>query len=323
MTQLPPWLYDDWVSLFQRFEKDRVPHALLIEGTDGIGKSLFAEHIAKTFLCTNASLDGSCGMCTPCQLFQAGTHPDFTRLTPVDSESNIKVDAVRELISWLQLTPQYDSYKLAIVTPADSMNRNAANSLLKTLEEPASQDLILLTTDSAGSLPATIRSRCQRIHLRVREPDIALDWLAAQGVTSADSALSLAGGGPLLAATMNHSEWLENRQRLSRVWQDILLGKASIARSVEAISDLPTTVCLSAFASWVADITKLRADINATIRNQDVRETLVALRSCLCAEDWFTLYDQLLTLNRIDSASFKTQTVLEGIFADIRLKQSV
>jgi len=317
---LAPWLDPAWQVLLQRHRSGKLPHAVMITGIAGIGKQALATHIAHTLLC---ELDeGSpCGRCSTCQLIHAQSHPDLKTIEPLEGDAFIKVDAVRELINWLQLTAQYDAYKVAVVNHAHAMNRNAANSLLKTLEEPASRAFLLLLTDAPGSLPATIRSRCQAISLSPGPTDVAVQWLEAQGIEQAATTLSLAGGGPFRALSMAESEFPEQRSRLLKAWSDIVLGKASIARAVESVSDLPTPQCLKCFVSWTCDIVKLNANASAGIRHEPDREALQALSGALRTENWFALYDQMCRLHRIDSTSFKTQAVLEGLFADIRLKQ--
>ena len=318
---LPPWLQTQWAALDKRRQDGNLPHALLIEGPAGIGKYLFARFAAHALLCTEASEQGACGQCSSCVLLRSQSHPDINEISPAQDSAVIKIDQIRDMVAWLQLTRQYHSYKIAIVSPADAMNRNAANSLLKTLEEPAANSVILLLAEQRGVLPPTVVSRCQRVTLGLTDRPSALTWLASQGVENPSAALSLAADGPLLATADNQAELADTRQRLFSAWQNILLGKASVAKSVESIEDIPTRSCLTLMSSWVADITRLQVDQNAYIRHSDLRCELSALSYTLATEQWFTLYDQLLQLFRSDSASIKTQAVLEGIFADIRLNQ--
>lgn len=317
---LLPWLIDDWQALFARYQDSNLPHALLIEGTRGIGKRQFARFATQTFLCRDASTEGPCGRCAECSLFLAGSHPDIFTVAPAADSEVIKVDQVRRSIEWLQLTAQYNGYKVLTLQPADAMNRNAANSLLKTLEEPSRDTIIFLLTEHPGALPATVKSRCQRISLRLKNRRETEQWLKEQGVVDVDTALSLSRDGPLLALSVMDVEFEQIRQRVFKAWQSVLTGQASVARSVESISELPTRDCLQWFCSWTVDTMILQTDKDARITNPDLRSALLALGGRLSSVSWFTLYDQLLHLHHTDSASFKTQTVLEGIFADIRLK---
>lgn len=317
--ELLPWLQQSWGALYRRHDTSGLPHAILVEGSPGIGKTAFVEFVAASLLCEKQSAAGLCGQCKACKMIQADTHPDLSRLNPEAGSEVIKIDAVRELVGWLQLTPQYRNHKIAIINPAESMNRNAANALLKTLEEPAESDLIFLVTANRSELPATVLSRCQRIQLQLEDASAAQLWLKQHGIEDGEKALAIAGGGPLLAVDFADSEHQAQRLKVFNSWSDIIKGKASIARSSEALADMPTRFCLSLMSSWVADIIKLSSNRHAEIRSPDLRCELTELSQARSAGQWFTLYDRLVHLYRTDSASFKSQAVLEGIFADIRL----
>ncbi|MBX2826401.1 MAG: DNA polymerase III subunit delta' [Gammaproteobacteria bacterium] len=325
---LAPWHEGPWSTLYQRYRDGKLPHAVLINGVDGIGQRVFANHIADALLCEElskqAAIEGvaACGKCSACQLRLAGSHPDLKEVAPLEGDAFIKVDAIRDLIQWMQLTPQYEGNKIAIVDQAHAMNRNAANSLLKTLEEPSARAFIMLLSDAATSMPATVRSRCQKVTLKLTDTAQAVDWLRQKSVPDPEVALSLARNGPFLALELAESDYPEQRQRLLTAWRDIVLGKASIERAVESIKDLPTQLCLRTFSSWTTDLARMTTSSDAPIGHEPDRETLLSLCGALKTEDWFSLYDQMLKLYRIDSTSFKTHTVLEGLFADIRLRYS-
>lgn len=319
--ELAPWLQSDWDNIHQRYQQGKLPHAVLVTGINGIGKRAFATHMSNTLLCENPSAS-ACDTCSACLLRLAGSHPDLKEVAPLEGDAFIKVDAVRELIQWMQLTPQYDGCKIAIIDQAHAMNRNAANSLLKTLEEPSKRAFIVLLSDAATSMPATVRSRCQKITLSLTDSGQAVAWLRAQSVHDPETALSLARNGPFHALALVESDFPEQRQRLLSAWRDIVLGKVSIERAVDSIKDLPTQLCLRTFSGWTTDLARMAASPSARIGHEPDRETLQPLIGALKSEDWFSLYDQMLKLYRIDSTSFKTHTVLEGLFADIRLRYS-
>jgi len=153
----------------------------------------------------------------------------------------------------------------------------------------------------------------------VHDKRVAAAWLTEQGVEDTETAMVLAGGGPLLALSSLQDDWHLERQQVFKSWQSVILGTASIARSAETISEISTRRCLQYMSAWVADIVKLGVDGQAPILSPDLRCELTELSTRRTPEQWFTLYDRLLHLHRSDSASFKTQAVLEGIFADIRL----
>lgn len=165
--QRPPWHEGHW-QWFQQARRDhRLPHALLIKGAEYTGKNIFAREMAAALLCQQPTADGdACGLCQACHLVQAGTHPELTLITPEEKAKTIKVDAIRRMIDRSVLTSG-SNFSVFIITPAESLHRAGMNALLKTLEEPSPNTVILLVSHSPDRLPATIISRCQSIHLKV------------------------------------------------------------------------------------------------------------------------------------------------------------
>ncbi|MES1948840.1 DNA polymerase III subunit delta' [Salinisphaera sp. C84B14] len=179
----PSWHATLWTRMAQAMAMDRVAHGLLVCGPPGIGKRVFAERIVAALLCRAPDRNGdACGHCAACRQRQAETHPDISRLTPEETGKLIKVDQVRAFSQRLQLTPQYDSGRIGWIDPAEALSPSAANSLLKTLEEPPPACHIVLVTDRVSALMPTIRSRCQLWRLAPPEPDEARQWLEARQV---------------------------------------------------------------------------------------------------------------------------------------------
>ncbi len=318
LTPCPPWLLGHWQDVYKRHEQGSLPHALLFTGMPGIGKKQFVRFVAEALLCrhTNAQT-GACGQCDACAQIQAGAHAELKVLNPEGAAMNIKVDAVRDLVVWLQLSAPRDQYRVALLDTADAMNHNAANSLLKTLEEPGERAVLILAADKPGSLPATVRSRCQSTNLTLRDQPAAINWLTEQGISDAAEQLVHANVGPLVLVERNSGEWQASRQALQKAWLDLFLMRASIGKIVDSVSDLPTTQCLSHFSHWAMLANKKH--LNLPIGADPATTELVSeVHQGLDSEQWFSLYDRMQALYRSDSASFKTQTVLEGLFADIR-----
>lgn len=183
----PPWHAGLWRYMAGAIAADRVAHGLLVCGAPGVGKRVFADRIVRALLCRSRDANGdACGACAGCRPYAAGTHPDVSRLEPEEAGRQIRVDAVRAFSARLHLTPQYDSGRIGWIDPAEALSISAANSLLKTLEEPPAGCHIVLVTDRVSALMATIRSRCQLWRVPPPAPDTARAWLVAQGV-AADS----------------------------------------------------------------------------------------------------------------------------------------
>lgn len=325
LSACPPWLLADWAHLFERHRQGTLPHALLFNGQHGVGKRPFARFVAESLLCRSPTREhGGCGECDACHQLVADAHPDYRHLMPEagNDEAVLKVDEIRDLVSWLQLTAGQGSYRIALVEGADHMNRSAANSFLKTLEEPGNGAVLILVADRPASLPATIRSRCQQINLRVREADVANDWLARQGA-GGQSALHYTGRTAPFALLEQLDETRREQARaVATCWVQLFGGQSSAAQLADSLRDIPTRRCLERFAHWAALAARWHR-IGAVGLDPATEKLVSAVAPRLAIANWFTVYDQLQRLHRADSASFKTQAVLEGLFADIRLTLSV
>jgi DNA polymerase-3 subunit delta' len=198
-----PWQRVAWQGLTTRFAEGRLPHALLIAGAAGLGKGLLAVRFAKLALCRMPADGLPCGHCNSCAQFAAGSHPDYSLVAVQEEKSAIGVEQVRELIADLQLKSGHGGRKVALIEPAEAMSTAAANSLLKTLEEPPAETLILLVSATPGRLPATVRSRCQFLGLVPPDQAVAMAWLAAREQRQDwPMLLGLAGGAPLAAMAL-------------------------------------------------------------------------------------------------------------------------
>ena len=202
-----PWHAAQWARFNAMLDQDRVHHAWLLSGAPGLGKRAFAERAARALLCEAAvaAPERPCGECRSCQLDAAGSHPDRIVIAPPEDRSIIGVDQVRARTADLSLTAHYAGRRVALVMPADALNRHAADSLLKTLEEPTAAVVFLLVTSRPSALPVTVRSRCLRLDFQAGEPAESQAWLAAQGVGQAGDLLAWCGGAPL-AALAAHEE---------------------------------------------------------------------------------------------------------------------
>lgn len=140
-------------------ESDRMPHALLFRGPEGIGKQLFARGLAAVVNCRNRQGLSACGECRSCRKYQSGNHPDFSVIEP--EKGTIKIAVVRELCKSLSYPPYESNMRVVLLEDVHAMRQEAANALLKTLEEPPEQNLLILTADTSKEVLSTITSRCQ------------------------------------------------------------------------------------------------------------------------------------------------------------------
>ena len=201
-AEIYPWLSGHWSFFMQRLEADKLAHALMIEGPSGVGKTVLARNMIARLLCREDQPQ-ACGQCRSCQLLAGGAHPDYFDLQPEEDSKFIKIDQFRALIGKLDLTTSISERKVAYIHPAEVMNGAAANALLKSLEEPAGNTILILVSDNPGRLPVTIRSRCQTISISQPDSQLVQSWLeqlSGSPLEQVKAALQAAGGSPLRAA---------------------------------------------------------------------------------------------------------------------------
>jgi len=213
-----PWQQKQWAQLASAAANDRLPHALLLTGPGGIGLTEFALQFAGSLLCQNAGTDArQCGQCRACILVRAGNHPDILRVNPEEPGKQIRVEEIRSLVEFMHLSSHSGHHKVAVIDPADAMNRSAANTLLKILEEPPAGAVMLLCCSQPGRLPITIRSRCRQLAFNGDCGLATREWLAQRLDVDSATAMALlqrAGGVPFRALALAEVEALSKQDTL-------------------------------------------------------------------------------------------------------------
>lgn len=195
---------------------DRLPHAILLVGPAGVGKTPFSEQIAALLLCESTTSElTACGECQACRWLDAANHPDFRRIAPDGDEeteevsekskkrgpSIIRIDQIRELDAFVFVGSHRNGNRVVLITEAEAMNPAAANSLLKILEEPPASLYFILVSSNVKSLLPTIRSRCRVIPFGPPDTQASMTWLAGAGLEKQSARyLDLAGGAPMRVA---------------------------------------------------------------------------------------------------------------------------
>ena len=276
-----PWQQGAWRQLQQ--QRDRMPHAILLHGAHGIGKTIFAERLAQALLCDAPRMDGhACGQCGSCGWFAQYSHPDYRRvrpeiLEPEGSETGnegeaddgkkatktakapskeIKIGQIRALADFMNISTHRRGKRVIVLYPAEALNEMAANALLKTLEEPAPDTVFLLVTSNIERLLPTILSRCRKFALDMPSTEQALAWLQQQGVSDAAVWLAEEGGAPLAAITQAQAGTREEIDALlallARPDTDALL------KTADRLQKVPATRLVTWLQRWLFDLISLK-----------------------------------------------------------------
>jgi len=338
-AQLYPWQSEQWAQLQRGHTESRLPHGLLLQGGKGLGKHDFANCLAAALLCQSPSESRQqgqpCGHCNACKLLEAGTHPDFYPHRPTASKTStskkpltsIRIDDIRELCAQLAQTSQFGGYRIAVIDEADKLTHEAANSLLKTLEEPGGGVLIILITAHPARLPATIRSRTQQLRFAVPATDISLAWLEQVMGASYTSeqilqALKHANGSPL--AAIEHLESVELNQLIEQAMlaRGAATGSPPIIEYAAKLITYDRRRVLDAMLGWVSDAIRVSLDADVSTAGVDSGGRLIniahvqALKHMVAGVSisrlyWF--YDEIQKQRRLESIALNEQLLWENL----------
>ena len=212
-----PWHQNTWVKFANAKAQNQLPHAILLSGEEGIAKITLAKRMAKSLLCTNSASteDDACNECQSCKTYESGANPDFTQITLLEDKQQIGVDQIRALSEFLNYSRSYNTHRVVILYPVERMNLNAANSLLKSLEEPSAHTVIILVTAKMNQLLPTIKSRCQLYGVKTPSKDETIQWLQQYQVKhnqdkdnaiDPEALIKMAGNKPLKAIKISQED---------------------------------------------------------------------------------------------------------------------
>lgn len=309
------WFNDSWTRINRARQQDRLPHALLINAPAGTGKRLFARHLASALLCEQTDASGQiCGHCPACGWLKAGTHPDLVELGPEEEGKAIKVDQIRAFCADLAMSSHGGRYKVAIIHPADAMNVNAANSLLKTLEEPTDNTLLILLTACSGRLPATIRSRCQQMTPGLPGREQGIQWLIARGVDAkqAGNCLQMASGAPLSALAVFESGLGEVREHRLDQLEKIATGALdpiTVAKEWYAESMQET---LGWWRTWLQDLIRWQMAGQQPAGASTVHKLQRAAETVDC-RFIYELQDRVIKASNMSGSGLNQQLLMEDL----------
>jgi DNA polymerase-3 subunit delta' len=314
-VEIYPWLTDHWSFFMQRLKQDRLAHALMIEGPAGNGKMTLASMMVARLLCREDQPQ-ACGQCRSCKLLKGGAHPDYFDIKPEEGSEVIKVDQIRALIGRLDLTTSISTRKVAYVRPAECMNPAASNALLKSLEEPAGDTVLILVTNNAGRLPVTIRSRCQAISINQPSGQLALDWLqktTGKSPIVVGDALQAAGGSPLRAVSYLDTPGLDAYGQVTEGLARLLGKPASVSMVASKLNELNPadlwrwvslctgevikSIMTGSSLAWLPENVELSDKTLLQLQRQaDINRQLSAtpVRGDLLLQDWLIRWAELI-----------------------------
>lgn len=317
----------------------RLPHALLIHGEAGVGKHLLAMEMVAALICETPQIQANvlipCGQCKNCIMFESGNHPDFhyissERIHDANASAHlsyaarylesiekrnkrkpravISVDQIRSLIDDFALSHHSSEHKVALIQPADAMNTNASNALLKLLEEPNPDSILILVCNDPGRLPMTIRSRCITLAVKIPELDQSRPWLVSQGLDMqrAAQALAISGNAPLLALNYAQSEQIEQFKSLLKVLNSLANECMNPVDAREALLKLQSPAILLSWLQmlmgWLVAMDEGQEQ-EERFAWQAFRRELASISRCFSNNRrlaLFILYDELSNIKRQD-----------------------
>lgn len=309
-----PWQQSKWQQLLALQQQDRIPHALLLVGPRYLGKLHFATHFAHNLLCSQPQSGLACGQCTSCHMSQTGHHPDLLFLAPEEEGKVIGIDALREIAPFLALRSHYHGRRIVIIQHAHMMSVAGANSVLKILEEPPAQALLVLITHKHRSLLSTIRSRCQNHIMVPPSQDQGSAWLnQARPGCDASLLLNLSGNAPLAALEMA-DKGFEQRQAWFTQFCGLLEGQKGPFALADSWLKGDFRQPLYWLGTWLMDLVRLAVSPNPPLlSNPDLQPQLLSYVSKLDQERLHKVLKQLMNLQY---AQANTQLFLESLLVD-------
>jgi DNA polymerase-3 subunit delta' len=313
----PPWIAPHTAALTQALKAGRLPHALLIHEAPGAGGEWLAAWVAQLVLCQQGA-QAPCGRCTACRRVTARQHPDLNWISLEDESREIRIDQVRDLSADLALKSHGGGYKVAIITPADALNRFAANALLKTLEEPPGATLLVLVATQPSRLPATVRSRCLRLRIRAPQRAESLGWLAAaRGEGDWNAALDALGEAPMLLIQGNAAELAEIGADSRRTLDALAAGDADPVATAERWARAAPALRLLCFENWLTERIRRAQGAGGLLTEVRSAPYLSAGNPFLNIRELFGLMDGVRDLRAALDAPLNRGLALEVLFRQL------
>ena len=313
------------VRLKTLLQEQRMPHALLFCGPEGVGKLKAARVLAAALLCEQPE---PCGTCASCRALLTDTHPDYYEVLPESrgkAAKTIKIEQIREMQQEIARIPILAKRRVVVLDGADTMNDAAANSLLKTLEEPTGQVVFILVTSARSSLLDTILSRCMPVSFGALPREALTQALVRHGMPAeqAPELAALSDGSMGRALQLYENGGMELRDDAADFLQKLSgLGMDELWRKAQELGALPH----ERLAEWLMYFTMLLRDLlvlysgaeQGMLYHEDLRERLAALLPAFPEPGVFRMLELSRSIQRRMGANVNLRLLLEGFF--IRIK---
>ena len=316
-----PWQAKIWQQFCLAKQNNHLPHALLLQGAEYTGKLKFANSVVKSLLCEQNSQEfdqpkdqGSCEachQCRSCKTYSANSNPDYLFIDLIEDKQQISIDQIRAMNAFLTLSRSFNTYRVVLIANAERMNKNAANSLLKSLEEPADNSVIILLTSQASVLIPTIKSRCQLLQIPTPNTQQSIEWLQQQ--TGKESQfvqeLEIAQGKPLAALAVD-DKLIASRDDLLSDIMNIIHEKSSIVDIAKKWHKEDRSRLLDWQIGW---INQLISDQYKAGSNNVADTKLAQLGTHILALSLWDLYDQLIKQKKLVHTSVNPLIFVENM----------
>jgi len=306
------WLEPQLRSLRQARAQDRLPHGLLIQDAPGGGGTQLALMAAQAALCREPN--APCRQCAICRQVTEQRHPDLWLVGLEEDAQQIKVDQIRELCDRLSLTGYSSQASAAVIEPAAALNANAANALLKTLEEPRAGVLLVLVAGAGARLPATVISRCQRLRVQLPGREECLAWLRQNGGSGDwEAVLDVLGNAPLRALAVAPAELRRVRDDTHGALEQARQGHLDVAAAAERWVRDAFDLRLVCAENWVTQRIVGQLSVPASVTKVHTGAHLPAGDSSMNIRGLFRLADQLRELAYLATTSINKSLALEHV----------
>ncbi|CUR53545.1 DNA polymerase III subunit delta' [Serratia symbiotica] len=315
-----PWLSVIYHNLIKYYSTGKGHHALLLHSFEDNGEFILISKFHCWLLCQQRKNEYSCNKCHSCSLLLSGNHPDYYYLIPEKNQKTLSIIKIRQIIEKLYFCSQQNGNKVIWIPESELLTEEAANALLKILEEPPEKTYFFLSCRYPLRLLATLRSRC--LYWRLNSPDekLSIEWLSnhvSGNLINYYIALGLYNGSPIAA-----KNFLQSNRWKQRIILCSILSKAILKKDMLLLLPVLNDVNVIEYIYWLStlliDTIKFKQNLLKYILNKDQKLLLLQLSNCICnisllkiIKKWLICRYQLLNFTGINRELLLTKQLLD------------